>query len=83
MVKHIFNLSEAAEYTGFSKSHLYKLTHFKRVTHFKPNGKNIFFKKSDLDAYLLKGEVQVVEQLDVKSEAASYLLTSKSQPNGK
>ena len=45
---------EAAEYLGVSKSHLYKLTSKNGIAHFKPAGKKIYFKKSDLNAYLFR-----------------------------
>lgn len=78
MEKQILNLKEVARYTGYSKSHLYKLTHYNRLTHYKPNGKNIFFKKEDIDSFLLKNRVEARPKLDLEEEAANYLLTSKS-----
>ena len=39
----IFN--EASIFLGFSKSHLYKLTHKQKISHYKPNGKLIYFTK--------------------------------------
>lgn len=44
-----YSLSRAAEYLGISKSYLYKLTHTNQIAHSKPNGKLIYFAKSDLD----------------------------------
>lgn len=79
MEKNILNLSDAAKYTGYSKSHLYKLTHFNRITHYKPNGKNIFFKKEDVEEYLLKNRVEAKPKVDIEAQAANYLLTSKSK----
>lgn len=74
MEKSILNLNDAAKYTGYSKSHLYKLTHFNRITHYKPNGKNIFFKKADLDSYLLQNRIDAAPAIDLEAEAANYLL---------
>jgi len=78
--KNILNLSEAAILTGYSKSHLYKLTHFKKIDHYKPNGKNIFFKKEDLETFLLRGKQEAIPSDDIESLAANYLLTKN---NGK
>jgi excisionase family DNA binding protein len=46
--------TEASEYLGVSKSHLYKLTSKNQIVHFKPAGKKIYFKKSDLNSYLFR-----------------------------
>ena len=75
MVKEILNVSEASKFTGYSKSHLYKLTHYRKIEHYKPNGKNIFFKKKDLEDYLLKGKKEVIPTESVESQAANYMLT--------
>ncbi|MBC2838863.1 AlpA family transcriptional regulator [Robiginitalea sp. SC105] len=77
MVKEILNLEEAAKYTGYSKSHLYKLTHYRKIDHYKPNGKTVFFKKEDLNAYLLQGKREAINSEDVEVQAANYLLGKK------
>jgi len=48
------SFSEASEYLSVSKSHLYKLTSKNLIAHFKPAGKLIYFKKSDLNSYLFR-----------------------------
>ena len=78
MEKHILTLNEAASFTGYSKSHLYKLTHYKKIDHYKPNGKNIFFKKEDLINFLLKGKQEAVVSEDIETLAANYLLTKSN-----
>lgn len=60
-------LPEAAEYLGVSKSHLYKLTFQHLITHFKPNGKKIYFKKSDLNKYLFRNRKASEMELDQKA----------------
>lgn len=50
---------KAAEYLGYSKSYLYKLTSKKIIPHHKPTGKIILFLKSELDHWIInsnKGE---------------------------
>ncbi|MEQ8241233.1 MAG: helix-turn-helix domain-containing protein [Cyclobacteriaceae bacterium] len=58
--KKVLNLDEAAEYTGFSKSTLYKLISNESIPCSRPGGKKIFFDKEELDAWLLskKGKTQ-------------------------
>ena len=62
---------EAAEYLGVSKSYLYKLTSFNKISFYKPNGKKIYFSKSDLDTWILRNRVSSKEEIEVK--ANSYL----------
>jgi excisionase family DNA binding protein len=50
--KDILSLEEASEYLSLSKSDLYKKTSQKTLKHYKP-GKHIFFKKADLDSFIL------------------------------
>lgn len=63
-----FTLPQASEYLGVSKSHLYKLTYQNLIVHFKPNGKKIYFKRSDLDKYIFrnrKADQNELEQLAI------------------
>lgn len=78
MEKNILNLSEAANFTGYSKSHLYKLTHYRKIEHYKPNNKNIFFKKEDLEIFLLQGKKEVLPTEDIEAIAANYMLTKNT-----
>ena len=67
-----FDLLEAAIYLHVSKSHLYQLTSRGLIAHFKPNGKKIYFDKSDLDAYLLRNRVSASAEID--EAAASHIV---------
>lgn len=52
--KEILTLDEAVAYLKISKSYLYKLTHRKEIPFYKPSGKLIYFKKSELDDWVLR-----------------------------
>ena len=60
-------LPEAANYLGVSKSHLYKLTFSNRITFYKPAGKLLYFKKSDLNKYLFRNRKASEMELEQKS----------------
>jgi len=64
--KSVLSISEASEYTGYSMSFLYKLTHFKKIAFYKPNGRKVFFERDVLDAYLRQGLVETSEQIEQK-----------------
>jgi len=52
--KEVLNFNEAAIYLELSHSHLYKLTSGNFINHYKPNGKKIYFKRTELDSWLLR-----------------------------
>jgi len=60
-------LLDAAKYLDVSKSHLYKLTHKNLITFFKPNGKKIYFLKSDLRTWLLRNRQPTADEIEQKA----------------
>lgn len=55
--KNVLNFDEVAAYTGLSKSYLYKLTSLGSIPHYKPNGKNIFFQREEIENWLLSNRI--------------------------
>lgn len=62
--KIVLTFNEAAKYCGLSRSYLYKLTSAGLIPHFKPNGKQLYFKKADVDTWLLRNEVSTNDVVD-------------------
>jgi excisionase family DNA binding protein len=60
---------EAAEYLRISTSHLYKLTSKGKIPHYKPEGKKVYFEKSELDAWLLRKPVKTRAEIDRAASA--------------
>lgn len=79
MEKEILTFEEAIRFTGLSKSHLYKLTSSRRISHFKPHGKLIYFTKSDLEKFLLQNRVSTSDELENKAQA--YCMSNKKGGN--
>ena len=52
--KEVLTFDEASDYTGISRSYLYKLTASGKIPHSKPNGKMVFFDKKKLVDWLLQ-----------------------------
>ncbi|MBK6544270.1 MAG: helix-turn-helix domain-containing protein [Saprospiraceae bacterium] len=73
--KSVFNLLEAAQYLQLSTSHLYKLTSKKEIPHFIPNGKKIYFKRDELDLWLLRNRQQTSDEIE--QQATDYLNRKK------
>ena len=68
-------LPEAAKFLDLSRSHLYKLTSERKIPHFKPNGKKIYFDKSELVQWLKSKPKRTLEETEEK--AASYIVSGK------
>ena len=60
--KNVLNMNELADYTGYSKSHLYKLTSRQDIPYFKPSGKSIFFDRVEIDNWLLQNKSKHISQ---------------------
>jgi len=69
--KEILTLDEAVEYIRVSKSFLYKLTSKGKISHSKPSGKLVFFKRADLDKWMLSNKSETVNELE--SQVNNYL----------
>lgn len=74
--KEILTLDEAAQYTGMKKSYLYKLTASKAIPHYKPNGKNCFFRRTELEEWLTANPVATVADLNGRAQA--YCMRNKT-----
>ncbi len=73
--KEVLTLEEVAQYTGLKKSYLYKLTASKAIPHYKPNGKNCFFKRTELEEWLTTNPVATTA--DLTASAQAYCITKK------
>lgn len=70
--KKVLTLEEACDYTGISRSYLYKLTSAGIIPHSKPNGKMIFFDINRLNEWLLRNNRK--SKCEIKNEALNYVL---------
>jgi excisionase family DNA binding protein len=63
--KTVMSFDEMAIYSGLSKSYLYKLTCSGGVPCYKPNGKNIYFDRKEVDLWLLRHRKATNEEIDI------------------
>lgn len=73
--KEIYNFNDACIFLDYSKSYLYKLTHSRQIRHYKPNGKKLYFKRSDLEDWLLRNRVKTADEIE--QEAIDYVAIQK------
>ena len=67
-LKDMLNIDEAAKYLNISKGHMYRLTSNRDISYTKPNGKNIFFERKELDEW--KRRNPVLSQRELERQAA-------------
>ena len=72
--KNVLTFSEAARYTGFSRSYLYKLTHLQKIPCSKPAGKMLFFDRAELENWLLTNKESEEE---IETQASTYVTLNK------
>jgi excisionase family DNA binding protein len=73
--KEVLTFDEACDYTGISRSYLYKLTASGKIPHSKPNGKMLFFEKKKLVEWLLQNSRKSKKEID--AEAIAYTFRNK------
>lgn len=73
--KKVLNFNEATEYLSVSKSHLYKMTSTMQIPHYKPNGKRIYFKREELENWLLRNRITTKDEIEI--EASNYIMKNK------
>ena len=70
--KEVLNFNEACMYLDISQSHLYKLTSTKQVPHFCPQGKRLYFKRTELDDWLQRNRKSAADEID--QAATDYII---------
>lgn len=70
--KTVLTLNDVALLTGLSKSHLYKMTCHKQIPYYRPNGKQLYFDRMEVEAWMRQNRVgsrQEAEQAAAKHVA--------------
>lgn len=75
--KDVLTLEEACSFCGISKSYMYKLTSAQQIPHFKPRDRLIYFKKSDLESWLLQNRVST--RKEIESQATLHIIKNKKK----
>jgi len=74
-IKPVLTFEEACIYCGISASSMYKHTSANRIAYYKPEGKLIYFKREDLDAWMLRNRQTTEEEM--AELANSYTLKNR------
>lgn len=77
--KNVLTLDDASLLTGLSRSYLYRLTCTHQIPYYKPNGKQIYFDRDELEAWMKQNRVAPVKE--VEQQAVAYVVT-RNQKGG-
>lgn len=72
--KEVLNFKEAVLFTGLSKSTLYKLTASLSIPFYKPTPNRIFFKRTELEEWLLRNRCRSSEELTIVASAMNLIV---------
>ncbi|AOW19604.1 MULTISPECIES: helix-turn-helix domain-containing protein [Flavobacteriaceae] len=73
--KEVLNFNDACSYLDISASHLYKLTSQKKIPHFCPQGKKLYFNRQELDIWLQRNRQST--DAEIEMAAANYVIQNK------
>jgi excisionase family DNA binding protein len=73
--KEVLSIEECATFTSLSVNHIYRLTSQRAIPFYKPMGGKIYFKKKEIENWLLQGR-QATDS-EIKSQAKTYCVTHK------
>lgn len=65
--KNVLCLDDVAILTGLSKSHLYKLTCNHQIPHYKPNGKQIYFDRKEIEDLMKQNRIATQQEIEQKA----------------
>ncbi len=67
--KSMLDIDDVAVLTGLSKSHIYKLTSKRVLPCYKPNGKLMYFDKSEVEAWMRQNRIEPNEEAEQRALA--------------
>ena len=70
--KKVLSFKEGCKYCDISESSMYKHTSNGTVPYYKPHGKLIFFKREDLDDWMLQNRHSTSEELENEAISKSF-----------
>ena len=69
--KNVLNFSELKLYTNLSESYLYELTSSGGIPCYKPNGKHLYFKKQEIEDWMLRN--RKAKNIEIDNLANSHI----------
>lgn len=67
--KNVLTIDDAVLLLGLSKCYIYKLTCAKKIPHYKPGAKLLYFDRGELEAWAKRNRINTVEETGQKAAA--------------
>ena len=67
--KKVLTITEAALLLGLSKGYIYKLTCTKKIPHYKPGAKLLYFDRDELEAWAKRNRIDTTSEAEQKAAA--------------
>ncbi|MDR0759248.1 MAG: helix-turn-helix domain-containing protein [Treponema sp.] len=64
----LLSVSKAAEFIGVSRGSLYRFIHERKIPCYKPSGKRVYFKRSELENFLFRNKQFASYEIAEKAE---------------
>ena len=77
--KEVLTVEEAAKFMGMARSSLYKMTSDQTIPFYRPNGKMIFFEKSDILSWIRKNRVSTREEIEEEARLHMQKLSRETK----
>lgn len=66
-MKPILTVDDLSKYLDYSPEYIYKMTHNREIPYYKPNGKKLYFKRDEIDEWVLSNKVFTQDELRAES----------------
>jgi excisionase family DNA binding protein len=74
LTKNVLNLEEVCSFTGLSKSHIYKLTCYKKIPFYK-QAKHLYFDRIEIENWLKSSRYATMDELE--RQASTYVTANQ------
>lgn len=75
--KPVLTIDEACAHLGISKSCMYKKTSDNKIPFYKPQGKKLYFKRDELDMWMLKNRQPTIDE--IRDEASKFKISKSGR----
>lgn len=65
--KTLLSVKDLSKYLDISEGYIHKMTHNREIPFYKPNGKKLYFKRDEIDQWVINSKVLTQEELRKES----------------
>ena len=70
--KNVLTINDVVLLTGLTKQHIYKLTSARKIPYYRPNGKNVYFDRKEIEDWMRQNRHNT--QNEAEQKAAAYIV---------